>query len=175
MTNPIENDPWLARLSEYVDGGLSPAEVEALELHLRTCERCSTALRDLTVVVDTLRRESVATISRAYTERAWPQVLAQLSASRGYSHDVLGSGRSWLVHLIGAALIMGVGLLAGYWMGLAACGRRPSWPGPSWLHLGTASAPATQQRSLVRADVGNEIAATSGNKKNALGERVGLF
>ena len=39
MMTPM-NDPWTDRLSEYVDGDLDAATIEALEAHLVTCADC---------------------------------------------------------------------------------------------------------------------------------------
>jgi hypothetical protein len=46
------HDPWLDRLSEYIDGELAPAERRSLEQHLQTCEDCRTASAELRQVVE---------------------------------------------------------------------------------------------------------------------------
>jgi hypothetical protein len=45
------SDIWTDRLSEYLDGGLSPDEVAAFESHLAGCSECSTVLEELRGVV----------------------------------------------------------------------------------------------------------------------------
>lgn len=45
------NDQWTNRLSEYVDGELTPAERTALEAHLATCAACRVTLDELRRVV----------------------------------------------------------------------------------------------------------------------------
>ena len=50
-TSDLHGDRWTDRLSDYLDGGLEPAEREALESHLQTCAVCATTLDDLREVV----------------------------------------------------------------------------------------------------------------------------
>lgn len=45
------NDQWTDRLSEYVDGELTPAERTGLEAHLATCAACRVTLDELRRVV----------------------------------------------------------------------------------------------------------------------------
>jgi hypothetical protein len=47
---------WTDRLSEYLDGDLSPAERERLEAHLVACGACRTVLEELQAVVATAGR-----------------------------------------------------------------------------------------------------------------------
>lgn len=46
------HDPWMDRLSEYLDGTLEADDVRSLERHLDECEACSVTLRELRIVVD---------------------------------------------------------------------------------------------------------------------------
>jgi anti-sigma-K factor RskA len=46
----MENSHWTDRLSEYVDGELSPAERAAAERHLATCGECAALVEDLGAV-----------------------------------------------------------------------------------------------------------------------------
>ncbi len=45
------HDPWIDRLSEYLDGELPPAERDALEAHLAECGDCRSLLVELGAVV----------------------------------------------------------------------------------------------------------------------------
>jgi anti-sigma factor RsiW len=47
----MQLDNWTPRLSEYIDGELSPGEAEALEAHLLECDECGRILQDLRGVV----------------------------------------------------------------------------------------------------------------------------
>jgi anti-sigma factor RsiW len=47
----MQNDKWTTRLSEYIDGELSPSESEALEAHLLECADCGRTLHELRAVV----------------------------------------------------------------------------------------------------------------------------
>lgn len=44
-------DPWVDRLSEYLDRELAPADVRMLEAHLTNCAKCQAVLADLRRVV----------------------------------------------------------------------------------------------------------------------------
>jgi anti-sigma factor RsiW len=46
-----DHDRWLDKLSEHLDGGLSPEESRALEAHLAGCADCRQALADLRDIV----------------------------------------------------------------------------------------------------------------------------
>ncbi len=46
-----DHDHWIERLSDHVDGGLSPEESRALEAHLAACAECRQALADLRDIV----------------------------------------------------------------------------------------------------------------------------
>ncbi len=41
------HDPWMERLSEYLDGEMDRAGRESLEAHLKTCAECAAALEEL--------------------------------------------------------------------------------------------------------------------------------
>jgi len=45
------NDPWLDRLSEYLDGDLSPADSRDLDQHLVTCDVCRATVAELRDIV----------------------------------------------------------------------------------------------------------------------------
>lgn len=45
-------DQWTSRLSEYLDGELTPGERQALDAHLSSCANCRTTLEELQLVVE---------------------------------------------------------------------------------------------------------------------------
>lgn len=51
----MEERHWTDRLSDYLDGGLLPAERTSLEAHLRTCTECAHVLDELRAVVTRAR------------------------------------------------------------------------------------------------------------------------
>ncbi len=68
---------WTDRLSEYLDGELSPGEDAACAAHLEACEGCREVLRDLQLVVLTARAD------RDREPRdGWAGVRAQLAGAR---------------------------------------------------------------------------------------------
>ncbi|MGH7730863.1 MAG: zf-HC2 domain-containing protein, partial [Candidatus Eiseniibacteriota bacterium] len=69
------HDRWSDRLSEYVDGGMKPAERTRLEAHLAGCAACSVALADLREVV--ARARTLVDVPPA--EDLWPAIEAQLT------------------------------------------------------------------------------------------------
>jgi anti-sigma factor RsiW len=71
------SDPWIDRLSEYVDGDMEASEREIVAAHLQECAECAATLADL-------RR--VAGRARALTDRdpatdLWPGIAARIGAS----------------------------------------------------------------------------------------------
>ncbi len=71
------NDQWTARLSEYLDGEVTPAEQAALEAHLASCDACRTTLEELRRVVTNAR----ALDDRPPTADLWPSVAARIGLS----------------------------------------------------------------------------------------------
>ena len=140
MTTYFDNDPWAARLSEYVDGEMSTEEAQALEAHVATCETCRMVLRDLGAVVQTLHEFAVTPSVTADPDRLWPRVLNNLSTDRIAVVESIAYQRSRLIDAIVAALILAIGIATGYWLG--QCGRTNGWPRPGWLTTTTMSAPA---------------------------------
>jgi len=69
-------DPWTDRLSERLDGSLSPEEAGLLDAHLVTCADCRTALTDLERVVTHAR----ALPAIAPDEDLWPGIAARVAS-----------------------------------------------------------------------------------------------
>ena len=55
MTMQPRNDDWTGRLSEYLDGELTPDERDAIERHLAGCDACAATLEELRRVVERAR------------------------------------------------------------------------------------------------------------------------
>lgn len=77
-TGMYEHDPWLERLSEYLDGALDDAEREALEVHLGHCLECRATLEELRAVI--AMAESLE--DRMPERDLWPDIAARIEAAR---------------------------------------------------------------------------------------------
>lgn len=73
------SDQWTDRLSEYLDGELSPADRGALEVHLSTCAACAAILAELQRVVARAR----ALTDRAPAADLWPGVARTIGVGAG--------------------------------------------------------------------------------------------
>ena len=71
-------DPWIDRLSEYLDHELAPAERDALEAHLKGCAECTDTLAGLRRV--TVRARALG--DRPPARDLWPAIAARLVDSR---------------------------------------------------------------------------------------------
>jgi len=78
----MSTDPWVDRLSEYVDDDLVPAERLQLEQHLLDCARCRATVDELRDVAAAARRLE----DTPPATDLWPAVVAALprSSSRGW-------------------------------------------------------------------------------------------
>lgn len=80
------HDPWMDRLSDYLDGGLDPDETKAVEAHLAGCEACRTLLAELEAVV--LAASELE--DREPANDLWPGILERIrTAPVAASADVL--------------------------------------------------------------------------------------
>ena len=68
-------DPWVDRLSEYVDGDLDAATTRDLETHLATCAECRATRDELVRVVAHAQRAGYQTPKR----ELWSSIEAQIS------------------------------------------------------------------------------------------------
>ncbi len=73
------SDQWTGRLSEYLDGELSPEDRGALESHLRGCVACGAVLADLKRIVARARGLE----DRLPERDLWPGIAARIGASSG--------------------------------------------------------------------------------------------
>ena len=79
MTLVQSHDPWIDRLSEYLDGGLRPRERRRLDQHLETCADCRATLDELRTVIrraPALAREAPAEFD------LWPGIAHRLTPRR---------------------------------------------------------------------------------------------
>ncbi len=70
-------DQWTEKLSDYLDGELSPGETEALDAHLLECAECGQTLQQLKTVV--MRAGQV--IDREPPRDLWPAIAARLAVT----------------------------------------------------------------------------------------------
>jgi anti-sigma factor RsiW len=101
-------DPWIDRLSDYIDGDMSVAERIELEDHLARCAECSDTLVGLRRVVARARAledmtpdadlwPGVAAGIGARLPRRWSFSLPQLAAA-SIALVALSSGAGWVLH-----------------------------------------------------------------------------
>jgi hypothetical protein len=81
-------DPWLERLSEYLDGELGEADRAAIEVHLRECAVCRATLEDLRVVVGMAARLE----DRPPERDLWAGIAARIGAARPDSGPAPAAG-----------------------------------------------------------------------------------
>jgi anti-sigma factor RsiW len=72
------HDPWIERLSEYVDEELSRSDRDALEQHLQGCPECSSAVEELTAVRERARNLPQASVPA----ELWSRIESSISARR---------------------------------------------------------------------------------------------
>lgn len=105
-------DPWIERLSEYLDGDLDTETRTALEAHLATCAECRATRDELERVVARARRvayrapatdlwrpieASITQASRPATSRRMVTMsLARLAAAAGFVAIIAG-GFAWMM------------------------------------------------------------------------------
>jgi len=77
-------DPWMERLSEYLDGDLDKGEREPLEAHLNECAECTAVLGDLKKVRARARELNQAPVPPGL----WPRIEKAIASSRGEAAPV---------------------------------------------------------------------------------------
>ena len=82
-------DPWMERLSEYLDGGLKPSDREALEAHMKQCAECARALEELEAVRARARGLAQAPVPPSL----WPGIERAIAESGPARITPLGSRR----------------------------------------------------------------------------------
>jgi anti-sigma factor RsiW len=145
MTNRHET----ARLSDYLDGELSPAERDAVERHLAECEECTSTLEELRAVVSAAGRLP----ERPPARDLWPGIEARLTPrgeAAGHTAAPADGDEAELVvpirryrrvvmtvpQLIAAAIALVLFSASGVWLALGGEGA----PGPATVAV-TADSP----------------------------------
>src|SRR3989454_3793256 len=120
------NDQWTARLSEYLDGEVTPAEQTALEAHLASCNACRTTLEELRRVVTNAR----ALDNRPPAADLWPTVAARIGLSSRWLARPVVRRFSFTVPQLAAASVV-LALLSGSaaWL-IVRRGTAPTPPPP---------------------------------------------
>jgi anti-sigma factor RsiW len=155
-------DQWTDRLSEYLDGDLTPAERSALEAHLAACGMCRTTL-------DELRR--VVTRAQALDDRPpaadlWPGIAQHIGVVSLAARREGGAGGArrrlsfTMPQLAAAAVVLALFSAGSVWLALR---NRPTLPplapgttavmssvGVSPLDARTAASVAVLEQTLAR-------------------------
>jgi anti-sigma factor RsiW len=118
------HDPWLDRLSEYLDGDLDVEEQAALEEHLVACDVCRVTLGELRAVIDAAR-----SVENTPPERdLWPAIAAEIEAHAGLvplAHRRVRRRISFTVpQLAAAAVLLTAVSAAAVWFLSGAAGAR---------------------------------------------------
>jgi len=132
-------DPWLSRLSEYLDGDMAPLARRELERHLAGCVECTSALDELRQVVACAQ----GVVLESEPDRdLWPGISARLAPrSRARSTTLLRFGsrtplRRLAPWLAAAAVLVLASAVTVVWVERTHRSPAPS-PGPN-----VATAPA---------------------------------
>jgi hypothetical protein len=81
MRKDTMHDPWMDRLSEYIDGGLDAGEARALERHVAGCDTCSVTLDELRAVVAAAR----AAGDQPPAQDLWAGIAAAIDADAAHA------------------------------------------------------------------------------------------
>ena len=136
-------DQWTDRLSDYLDGELTPSERTTLEAHLASCDPCRTTLDELRRVVTNAR----ALDDRPPTADLWPAVAARIGLSaRVKARPVVRRFSFTVPQLAAASVVLALLSGGGAWL----IGRRGIVPTPPVLV--TERAPALLNASAYPGD-----------------------
>ena len=123
------NDQWTDRLSEYVDGDLTPAERTALEAHLAACGACRGTLDELRRVL----ARAQALDDRPPAADLWPGIAEHIGVVSLAARRARRRLSFTLPQLAAAAVVLALFSAGSAWLLF----RNPSVPPP------VASPPAT--------------------------------
>lgn len=116
MITIAENDPWLPRLSEFIDGELTAPEAHELSAHMHGCAACQGTLEQLQGVVSRLEADAQTQHEMAPSNEVWARInrrLVQQPTVPSAEPDWLMS--SWPQRVIIGGLLFLTGLLLGWW------------------------------------------------------------
>ena len=136
------NTHWTERLSDYLDGELSPADRAACDAHLAQCAECRTVLDELRLVIRTARDDA----DQMPTSDLWPGVLAQIAAPTSRGVVALDAHRDRRAARSSRQIVFTLPQLA-----LAASLLIAVSAGVAYLAAGRAIAPAVSQEDPIQA------------------------
>lgn len=85
------HEEWTDRLSDYLDGELTPDEAAAVNAHLRDCAACTAVLNDLKRVV--ARAQAAAALGRPPQADLWAGIAARIEAGGAPQAAAPGQGQ----------------------------------------------------------------------------------
>ena len=113
------HDTWRDRLSEYLDGDLTPSEHEELERHVADCAECRVAVEELRQVVERARglenREPERELWTGIAERLETTTAVVDLAERGQRRKVSFS----IPQLLAAGITLMMVTAGGVWLALS--------------------------------------------------------
>ena len=151
------DDRWTISLSEYLDGGLSPAEESGLERHLVSCAECRAAMSELRAV----KQRAGALVDPPAPDDLWAGIASRIGPAGSTSAPlarVLELPRrraAWRRPALAVAASVALVAVSAY---LLSPGERASRPAPVAVTRGGAPAETTQLASFDAARVDGEIA-----------------
>jgi anti-sigma factor RsiW len=173
------HDPWMERLSEYLDGDLAPEEARALEGHLAGCGACAATMAELRAVlarVDELADTepghdlwSGIAAAIAAEEAAPPVVPLRVSAAAGSAGRTRRGGAwrlSFTMPVLAAAALALITLSAGTMWWLSGAGSRPAAAVGAIAH--TSETPSADARLVAAGAPSDRYAADTAELEAAL-------
>ena len=113
-----------ARVGEYVDGSLPPAERQALESHLRDCTACATLAGDLARV-----RQLAQSLDRlSPPPAAWTRIAERTGVGAAGAHSKDAWRNGWAALAVAACLVLAVALVLVLRQSRADTGPRAAVP-----------------------------------------------
>jgi anti-sigma factor RsiW len=120
-------DRWTDRLSDYLDGTLSPSDREDLEGHLASCGECAAVLDDLRRLLARARALPATDSSRAPEVDLWPGIEARLRTETVRAVPAPGGG-GWSRMRLSVSMTQ----LAAACLALVALSGSAAWLASDW-------------------------------------------
>ncbi|MEK6745057.1 MAG: DUF2275 domain-containing protein [Nitrospirota bacterium] len=79
----MKHEEMRHKLSEFIDGAVTPGEKETIELHLKTCTECSDALRELRKTIEHIHAVEEVESPAWMTQKIMAKVRAEQEAKTG--------------------------------------------------------------------------------------------